>query len=96
MPPGTSTAAASVYTSCFCGHDQISAFSTTTAGVCDNVCGGAELGSIASWFRDICSVKDDDNNNGGNGNDNDNNNQNSKPTATGDASNNNSGGGGDW
>ncbi|KAF4126959.1 integral membrane protein [Geosmithia morbida] len=34
------------------------ALSTATTGVCDDVCQGAELNSVATWFRNMCNVDD--------------------------------------
>lgn len=57
VPPAATTAAASVYTSCFCNYADLAPFKTGTAGVCDSACtadaGG--LSSIQSWFTSMCN-----------------------------------------
>ncbi|CAK7210806.1 hypothetical protein SBRCBS47491_000903 [Sporothrix bragantina] len=59
VPPAAPTGAVSQYASCFCNNALISAFSTGTAGVCDDACttdaGG--LSSIHVWFSSYCSAE---------------------------------------
>ncbi|KAF5006381.1 hypothetical protein FDECE_7255 [Fusarium decemcellulare] len=100
VPPQVAAdAGPSAYTSCFCLDTRVAALSTATTGVCDDVCTGANLNSVASWFRDICSVSTNANK-GGNGN---NGNKESSTTNTdasstggSSAGSSDSGGGGDW
>lgn len=60
VPPAAPTGDSVQYASCFCNNAQIAAFSTGTAGVCDDACtapgdsGG--LQSIHGWFSSYCSV----------------------------------------
>lgn len=71
--------------SCFCNDPRLTAFKTTTDGVCaPGVCAPEELGSIQGWYTSFCA-----------------NQAQAQPTATGSAGtgNNNGGGGGgggDW
>ncbi|KAL6693999.1 hypothetical protein J3F84DRAFT_378323 [Trichoderma pleuroticola] len=59
VPPAIPTNSPAVYTSCFCYDSRLTAFSTTTAGVCDNACTAEPngLASITSWYHSICNVK---------------------------------------
>lgn len=95
VPPQVQQAAPTAYEACFCANDAVKAFSTATAGVCDNACQGPGLNSIATWFRGLCDVEGGGNNggnNGGGGNGNG-----GRPTGTGSPANNgNNDGGGDW
>src|SRR5687767_5500872 len=110
VPPEAPQAAASVYTACFCSQGVLAPLSTGTVGVCDGICDDTGLRSVASWFRDICSVGSNGNSgNGGSGGSggNDNNNKDgdnagesststdgSQSTSIGNSSG--GGGGGDW
>lgn len=61
VPPAAPTGDTAQYASCFCNNAQISAFSTGTAGVCDDACTAAgETGGLESihvWFSSYCSVE---------------------------------------
>lgn len=70
MPPAVQAGDGSAYEACFCAFPEVTALSSTTAGVCDNVCEDQGLNQIATWFQDLCGVENsggDDDNNGGNG-----------------------------
>ncbi|KAM5347878.1 hypothetical protein ACJ41O_007702 [Fusarium nematophilum] len=107
VPPAVDEAVgAEAFTACFCANPNVAALSTATTGVCDDVCSGAGLSSVAGWFRDICSV-DANAGNGGNGGNKGNGQDSSTATTTattttgssatgGSSSGSNSGGGGDW
>ncbi|KAL1854837.1 hypothetical protein VTK73DRAFT_8690 [Phialemonium thermophilum] len=57
VPPAQPTAAASVYDACFCADSRLTAFSTGTAGVCDDACTAtpADLNSIRNWYTSFCA-----------------------------------------
>ncbi|ROV93005.1 hypothetical protein VMCG_08980 [Cytospora schulzeri] len=57
VPPAAASAAASVYDACFCSDSRLSAFSSTTAGVCDSACTAspAAYNSITSWYKNLCA-----------------------------------------
>ncbi|KAH8891822.1 hypothetical protein GQ53DRAFT_137811 [Thozetella sp. PMI_491] len=59
VPPAAPTADASSYDSCFCNNAVLKAFSTGTAGVCDNQCTGTDaatgLATIQSWYTSFCA-----------------------------------------
>ncbi|KAL7935419.1 hypothetical protein V8C35DRAFT_299420 [Trichoderma chlorosporum] len=59
VPPAIPTNSPAVYTSCFCYDSRLTAFSTTTGGVCDNACTADPngLASITNWYHSICSIK---------------------------------------
>lgn len=94
VPPEAPEAAASVYTACFCSQAVLAPLSTTTVGVCNGVCDDTGMSSVASWFRDICSVDSgsNGNGNGGNGNGNNGGNGNGGNGNGGNNDNNNNGG----
>lgn len=88
VPPAAPTADAGVYDRCFCGDARLTAFSTATAGVCDNACTAtpADLGSIQNWYSSFCgSVQAAAGNTAK-----------TSSTSTATAAANNSGGGGTW
>lgn len=65
VPPAIPQADGAAYESCFCGFPEVSALSSTTAGVCDNVCEDQGLSQIATWFQDLCGVTNNAANDGG-------------------------------
>lgn len=66
MPPGLpENDDPSVYTSCFCVNSEVIAMSTAV-GVCSEFCEAEAQSSIATWFRDLCSVEGDGGDGGGN------------------------------
>lgn len=65
VPPAVAAADGAAYESCFCGFPEVTALSSTTAGVCDNVCEDQGLNQIATWFQDLCGVENSGGNNGG-------------------------------
>jgi hypothetical protein len=58
VPPGHTTAAASVYTQCFCSYAELAPFSTGSTGVCAaGACtASSDLASIQTWFQSICNI----------------------------------------
>lgn len=70
VPPAVAVADGAAYESCFCAFAEVTALSSTTAGVCDNVCEDQGLNQIATWFQDLCGVSNGgsgDTNGGGDG-----------------------------
>lgn len=59
VPPAVPSNNPSAYTSCFCFDPRLTAFSTTTGGVCDTACTAnpSGLSSITSWYHSICNVQ---------------------------------------
>ncbi|PON27169.1 hypothetical protein TGAM01_v204118 [Trichoderma gamsii] len=59
VPPAVPSNNPSAYTSCFCFDPRLTAFSTTTGGVCDTACTAnpSGLSSITSWYHSMCNVQ---------------------------------------
>ncbi|KAM0457388.1 hypothetical protein ACHAPV_003300 [Trichoderma viride] len=57
VPPAVPSNNPSAYTSCFCFDSRLTAFSTTTGGVCDDACTAnpSGLSSITSWYHSMCN-----------------------------------------
>ncbi|KAH8901277.1 hypothetical protein GQ53DRAFT_835140 [Thozetella sp. PMI_491] len=58
VPPAAPSASALVYDLCLCSNKRLTAFSTTTAGVCDNACPSDTngLSSIRDWYTAFCAL----------------------------------------
>ncbi|KAF3762760.1 hypothetical protein M406DRAFT_223499, partial [Cryphonectria parasitica EP155] len=56
VPPVVASTTSVVYEECFCSDARLTAFSSTTAGPCDDACTADPSGfdSITSWYQSMC------------------------------------------
>ncbi|PSR92276.1 hypothetical protein BD289DRAFT_184044 [Coniella lustricola] len=56
VPPNVASTTSVVYEECFCSDARLTAFSTTTAGPCDDACTADPSGynTITSWYQSMC------------------------------------------
>ncbi|KAL7942543.1 hypothetical protein V8C42DRAFT_331310 [Trichoderma barbatum] len=59
VPPVVPSNTVGAYIDCFCYDPRLTAFASTTAGVCDSACTDDPKGlaSITAWYHSICSIQ---------------------------------------